>query len=49
MQQRGYSFWIVGLSVLIGVGVLLFLYLLMELRNVGAFSLTGRASPFLYF
>lgn len=49
MQQRGYSFWIVGLSVLIGVGALLLLYMLLGMMKAGAAFAMGWGSSFLPF
>lgn len=47
MQKRIYTFLIVGLSLLIGIGVLLTLYMLRESANVAAFLGMGRAVFFL--
>lgn len=47
MQKRIYTFLIVGLSLLIGMGVLLTLYMLREIANVAAFLGMGRAVFFL--
>lgn len=49
MQQRGYSFWIVGLSVLIGVGALLLLYMLLGMMKAGAVFAMGWGSSFFPF